>query len=139
MTILNILLQATTSSFPTPILLLGVMFIISCVIVVQKNRSPRQNLSPTYNPSTQIKAAGNCIRKIFYCIISQLLLVFLYWFLIGAKVGYLEATGSLNINDFQQDSQWLHTTFLVIELIISITFLSNLWDAGKHLINFDYK
>ena len=104
---LNNLLQAgTATSNTTSLFLGGILFLIICVVILIKSSSGRNSIQHD-NPNTRIKAAGLCVRRIFYCILSQLVLIFLYWFLIGIKVGYGASTNSYNIDEFQQYSYWL--------------------------------
>lgn len=134
MTAFKILLQAGAIISPVTILFVVCiyMFIYLCIRGRKALIYP-QHLTQPYNLSKRLRAAGIGIRGIFYCILSQLLLVFLYWFVIGLKVGYGAATNSFDISEFEQYNLAVSIIFLLIELIIAITFLTSLWKFSQNL------
>ena len=86
----------------------------------------------------RLKNAGGNVINIFYSIIFQAILIFLYWFFIGFKIGYDEATNAnkeiLNFTDYLNK---LNIIFFVSQVIITVVFMSNLFKLGENLLNID--
>ena len=84
----------------------------------------------------RIILAGKNTLTMFYCIILQLLLVFVYWFIIGFKEGYNNARGySEDITSQIKFLERIDLIFYSIELILFIVILNNLWSLGINLKN----
>lgn len=86
----------------------------------------------------RLKNAGGNVINIFYSIIFQAILIFMYWFFIGFKIGYDEATNTnkdiLNFTDYLNK---LNIIFYISQFIITVVFMSNLWKLGKNLLKID--
>jgi len=82
----------------------------------------------------RIKSAGSDVLGIFYCIIFQILIIFGYWFLIGFKIGYSEASGQTeNIGSFLGYIKNLNYVFYFVEFVIALRFMVNLFNLGVNL------
>ena len=88
----------------------------------------------------RIKDAGSNALNLFYCIIFQILLAFGYWFMIGFKIGYDDATGqSENFVSFYKYVNDLSYMAYIIEFGIGLFFVSNLYYLGVNFKNVDKK
>jgi hypothetical protein len=86
----------------------------------------------------RIKNAGSNALNLFYCIIFQALLGFGYWFLIGFKIGYDDATGQTeNFGSLYTYAKDLTIFFYIIEFGIAFSFIVNLFYLGVNLKNVD--
>ncbi len=91
-----------------------------------------------YNNTQRIKNAGQNVLNIFYCIVIQPVLFFAYSFFIGYKVGYDSASNvSSTLENFIDYIKNLSNAFYFIEIVITIYFLTNLWNLGNNLKNVD--
>ena len=92
------------------------------------------------NQITILRETGKNVLNIFYCIIIQPFIAFLYWFFIGFKFGYNSANGDSNsFDNFIEYIKNLSFIFYFIEFIIAIIFLLNLWNIGVNLKNVNKK
>ena len=88
----------------------------------------------------RIKSAGSNAMGIFYCIILQIFIIFGYWFLIGFKIGYSEASGQTeNFGSFLDYIKNLNYVFYFVEFVIALLFIVNLFYLGVNLKNVDKK
>ena len=108
---------------------------------VNKFNKKQNNTEQMQNYSVQrIKHAGSNAMGIFYCIIFQILVIIGYWFLIGFKIGYSEASGQTeNIGSFLEYIKNLNYMLYFIEFIIALLFMLNLFYLGVNLKNVDKK
>lgn len=84
----------------------------------------------------RIILAGKNALTIYYCIIFQLILFFVYWFVIGFKEGYNNARGySEDITSQIEFIESINLIFYSIELILFIVILNNLRRLGINLKN----
>ncbi len=99
------------------------------------------NLQEMQNFSVKrIKHAGSNAMGIFYWIIFQIFVVFGYWFLIGFKIGYNDASGQTeDIGSFLEYVKNLNYFFYFIEFIIALFIMLNLFYLGVNLKNVDKK
>lgn len=112
---------------------------------LNSNKETKTNFSTktTKNEYTEITKmknriilAGKNALTIFYCIIFQLFLFFVYWFVIGFKEGYNNARGySEDITSQIKFIERIDLIFYSIELILFIVILNNLWRLGINLKN----
>jgi hypothetical protein len=86
----------------------------------------------------RLKNAGSNAMYIFYSIIFQIILVFGYWFLIGFKIGYNDATGqSNNFGSLITFVENLGAVAYFIEFFIALFIILNLYYLGYNLKNVD--
>lgn len=86
----------------------------------------------------RLKNAGGNVKNIFYGIIFQAVLIFLYWICIVFRIGYDEATNTNSeIFNFTNYLNKLNIIFYVSQAVISLVFMSNLWKLGENLLNID--
>lgn len=104
---------------------------------VEPNINPDTEINKNYNVQ-RIKDAGSNALNLFYCIIFQILLAFGYWFMIGFKIGYDDATGqSENFVSFYKYVNDLSYMVYIIEFGIAFFFIVNLFYLGVNLKNVD--
>jgi hypothetical protein len=102
-------------------------------IVKQSNSNGMQSYS-----IERLKNAGSNAMYIFYSIIFQIILVFGYWFLIGFKIGYDDATGqSDNFGSLITFVENLGAFAYFIEFFIAFFIILNLYYLGYNLKNVD--
>ena len=86
----------------------------------------------------RLKNAGSNAMYIFYSIIFQIILVFGYWFLIGFKIGYDDATGhSDNFGSLITFVENIDAAVYFIEFFIAFFIILNLYYLGYNLKNVD--